>query len=98
MFETRPIRALISWTAIINGKEKSDAQSMPNPNLAPAIEYVAMADGSLSDAPVIKPGPSDFQNFFSLGGIQLILLIISRKIYKQSSLLTYTISTLSREC
>ena len=51
---------------------------MPNPNLAPAIEYVAMADGSLSEAPVIKPGPSDFQNFFSLLDTRLIL---SRRIY-----------------
>lgn len=29
-----------------------------NPNLAPAWEYVAIPDGSSSDAPVVSPGPS----------------------------------------
>src|SRR5712691_1941226 len=33
-------------------------QSMPYPNCAPTWEYVAMPLGSLSEAPVISPGPS----------------------------------------
>jgi hypothetical protein len=33
-------------------------QAIPNPNCAPACEYVAIPDGSASDAPVIIPGPN----------------------------------------
>lgn len=32
-----------------------------------------MADGSLSDAPVISPGPNDLHNFLSLFGIVYII-------------------------
>jgi hypothetical protein len=55
---TRPIRAQISWITAMSGYEKSIVHSKPNPNWAPACEYVAMPLGSSSDAPVISPGPS----------------------------------------
>ena len=34
---------------------------MPRPNLAPAGEWVAMPEGSSSEAPVISPGPKDLE-------------------------------------
>jgi hypothetical protein len=54
---TIPMRAHISWTAIIIGTVINATQSRPKPRLAPAIEYVAMPDGSSSAAPVMIPGP-----------------------------------------
>jgi hypothetical protein len=33
--------------------------SIPRPNFAPAWEYVAIPEGSSSDAPVIRPGPKN---------------------------------------
>src|ERR1700733_4185787 len=42
----------------ISGKENKVTHNMPNPNLAPACEYVAIPLGSSSDAPVMRPGPS----------------------------------------
>src|ERR1039457_2958512 len=40
----------------------SAVQSSLVPSCAPATEYVAMPDGSSSAAPVITPGPSDFNS------------------------------------
>src|SRR5919197_4295931 len=55
---TRPILAHISCTAVIIGYRTNTNQAIPNPNCAPACEYVAIPDGSASDAPVIIPGPN----------------------------------------
>src|ERR1700689_2561534 len=52
------VRSQISWTAAINGNVNSATHSIPKPNLAPVWAYVAMPDGSSSEAPVISPGPS----------------------------------------
>ena len=41
----------------------SAVQSMAVPICAPAMEYVAMPEGSSSAAPVINPGPSSEKNF-----------------------------------
>ncbi|KKT15669.1 MAG: hypothetical protein UV97_C0003G0001, partial [Candidatus Yanofskybacteria bacterium GW2011_GWF2_43_596] len=65
IFETLPMRPLISCMAIMKGKVKSDAQSIEYPYFAPAIVYVAMADGSSSEAPVINPAPNNSQTRFS---------------------------------
>ena len=48
----------MSWTAAIKGKVATAVQSMPYPSEAPATEYVVIPLGSLSDAPVTRPGPS----------------------------------------
>ena len=55
---TRPTLAHISWIAVIIGYRNNTNQAIPNPNCAPACEYVAIPDGSASDAPVIIPGPN----------------------------------------
>src|SRR5919197_2507602 len=55
---TRPILAHISWTTVIIGYKANTNQAIPKPNCAPACEYVAIPDGSASDAPVIIPGPN----------------------------------------
>ena len=47
-------RILGSWTGTVHKKE--------NPNFAPALAYVPIADGSSSAAPVIKPSPTDRKN------------------------------------
>src|SRR5450755_2047906 len=59
---TIPIRAHIICTAAINGHVRSAVQRSLVPSCAPATEYVAMPDGSSSAAPVITPGPSDFNS------------------------------------
>src|SRR5919204_678915 len=63
---TIPMRAHIAWTATIRGQHATDVQSSVVPSWAPAIEYVAIPDGSSSAAPVTMPGPSDFQSPRSL--------------------------------
>jgi hypothetical protein len=55
---TIPIRAHIICTAAISGQVSNAVHNMPVPSLAPAIEYVAIPEGSSSAAPVIRPGPS----------------------------------------
>src|SRR5207253_2395090 len=45
------------------GQVMSEVHKRLVPNCAPAIEYVAMPDGSSSAAPVISPGPRLPQNF-----------------------------------
>ena len=47
----------------------SAAQSRLRPYWAPAWEYVAMPDGSSSEAPVISPGPSAAHSPFP-GGLR----------------------------
>ena len=54
---TNPIRAHISCMLIINGVVNSAVHNNDIPATAPACEYVAIPDGSSSDAPVIIPGP-----------------------------------------
>src|SRR6202167_5996845 len=56
------MRAHIIGTAAISGHVRSAVQRSLVPSCAPAIEYVAMPDGSSSAAPVITPGPSDFNS------------------------------------
>ena len=46
-------------TVIIGNRYKA-IHNIPRPNFAPAWEYVAMPEGSSSEAPVINPGPNDF--------------------------------------
>src|SRR5580700_3376209 len=59
---TLPMRAHIICTAAINGHVRRAVHSSLVPSCAPAMEYVAMPDGSSSAAPVIIPGPSDFSS------------------------------------
>src|SRR5579863_2454114 len=59
---TLPMRAHIICTAAINGHVSSAVHSNLVPSCAPAMEYVAMPDGSSSAAPVMMPGPSDFSS------------------------------------
>src|ERR1700687_5234831 len=59
---TIPIRAHIICPAAISGHVRSAVQRSLVPSCAPATEYVAMPDGSSSAAPVIMPGPSDFNS------------------------------------
>jgi hypothetical protein len=54
------MRAHIICTAAINGHVSSAVQSSLVPSCAPATEYVAIPEGSSSAAPVITPGPIDF--------------------------------------
>jgi hypothetical protein len=42
------------------------SHNIPRPNPAPACEYVAIPDGSSSDAPVIRPGPKNLRAFLNL--------------------------------
>ena len=87
--ELMPIRTAISCTAIISGKVKGIVQSIELPVLAPAIEYVAIPDGSSSEAPVTKPGPNRCQNFFSfLKTLDIDIIIIGFKVNTQLALLT----------
>jgi hypothetical protein len=58
---TMPMRAHMICTAAISGQVSRAVQRRPSPNCAPAIEYVAMPDGSSSAAPVTTPGPSASQ-------------------------------------
>src|SRR5712692_4389070 len=51
------MRAHIICTAAISGQVRNAVHSRLVPNCAPAIEYVAMPDGSSSAAPVMRPGP-----------------------------------------
>lgn len=55
------VRSQISWTAAMSGNVKNATHSMANPNLAPVCAYVAVPEGSSSDAPVTRPGPRDFR-------------------------------------
>ena len=59
---TLPMRAHIICTAAISGHVSSAVQRSLVPSCAPAMEYVAMPDGSSSAAPVMIPGPSDFSS------------------------------------
>ena len=59
---TLPMRAHIICTAAISGHVSSAVHSSLVPSCAPAMEYVAMPDGSSSAAPVMIPGPSDFSS------------------------------------
>src|SRR5690348_14654918 len=52
--------------AAINGSVKMAVHSVANPSEAPAMAYVAMPDGSSSEAPVIKPGPKTLINLRNL--------------------------------
>ena len=71
---TKPIRAHISCTAPISGKERRESQIRPKPLDAPICEYVAMPEGSSSAAPVVSPGPNVFQySFASLTGSSLAI-------------------------
>ncbi|HEY7227507.1 MAG TPA: hypothetical protein VH481_05215 [Nitrososphaeraceae archaeon] len=45
---------------VIIGNRYRAIHNIPRPNFAPACEYVAIPDGSSSEAPVINPGPNDF--------------------------------------
>src|SRR5438309_866478 len=58
----RPIRAEISWMEHISGSVRHVVHNSPSPNCAPTCEYVAIPDGSSSDAPVINPGPTRHNN------------------------------------
>src|SRR5436853_7930640 len=62
---TIPIRAQVSCTATIKGKVNNAVQRVAKPNPAPATAYVAIPEGSWSDAPVINPGPSNFKKRFT---------------------------------
>ena len=55
---TIPMRAHIIWIKAISGQVSSAVQSSASPCCAPAIEHVAMPDGSSSAAPAMIPGPS----------------------------------------
>ena len=52
------VRSHVSWTAAISGNVKRLVHNSPKRNCAPACAYVAIPDGSSSDAPVTNPGPS----------------------------------------
>lgn len=52
-----PTRAVVNKTNPISGHMNSGAQRTDVPNCAPAMEYVAMPDGSLSAVPAVNPGP-----------------------------------------
>ena len=54
---TIPIRAHMNCTQPMNGQVRNAVHNWAVPNCAPAIEYVAIPDGSSSAAPVIRPGP-----------------------------------------
>src|SRR5689334_22436545 len=45
-----------------NGRVTTAIHNSPYPNCAPACEYVAIPDGSLSEPPVTNPGPKDLKN------------------------------------
>lgn len=54
---TIPILAQAIWTAAMRGQGRNAVHSSEVPSWAPAIEYVAMPEGSSSAAPVMTPGP-----------------------------------------
>lgn len=54
---TSPMRAHISCTTAIRGNVSAASHNSWKPYCAPVCEYVAMPDGSSSDAPVVRPGP-----------------------------------------
>src|SRR5262249_33027332 len=56
---TIPMRAQVIWTTAMRGQVTPMVQSRDVPRAAPALEQVAMPEGSSSAAPVISPGPSD---------------------------------------
>src|SRR5437879_3130204 len=56
-----PTLAQINWTAAISGKVTRAIHSVAYPRAAPAMAYVPIPEGSSSEAPVIRPGPSDFR-------------------------------------
>jgi hypothetical protein len=49
-------------TAAISGHVRSAVQRSLVPSCAPATDYVAIPEGSSSAAPVITPGPRDFNS------------------------------------
>jgi len=55
---TMPMRAHMNCTQAMNGQVMNAVHSIAVPICAPAMELVAMPDGSSSAAPVINPGPS----------------------------------------
>src|SRR3954447_4046815 len=55
---TRPIFAERHTTTYIIGRRTGAIQRKPNPNFAPALAYVPIADGSSSAAPVMMPVPT----------------------------------------
>src|ERR1017187_5223062 len=55
---TMPIRAHIICTAAMSGQVRRAVQRRLVPSCAPAMEYVAIPEGSSSAAPVMSPGPS----------------------------------------
>jgi hypothetical protein len=57
----------ISWTAAISGKVIKAVQMKTRPNRAPACEYVAIPEGSSSDAPVTNPGPMALKYWRQIG-------------------------------
>src|SRR5436190_6538599 len=72
------MRAHIICTAAMSGHVISDVQRSPVPSCAPAMEYVAIPEGSSSAAPVISPGPRESRNRamrFCLRGRSLISML-----------------------
>lgn len=59
---TMPICAHMNWTQPMNGQVMKAVHSCAVPSCAPAIEYVAIPDGSSSAAPAINPGPNKEKN------------------------------------
>src|SRR5664280_1561429 len=53
------------WTAVCIGSIASVVQSVVKPYWAPACAYVPIPEGSSSDAPVMRPGPSALPSRFS---------------------------------
>jgi hypothetical protein len=49
----------------MRGHVKTAVHKSEVPNWAPAMEYVAIPEGSSSAAPVITPGPRDLKNFMN---------------------------------
>ena len=70
------MRAHISCAIAMSGNVTGASQRKRNPCWAPACEYVAMPDGSSSEAPVVSPGPSVFQ--YSSAFRNGVLLMIAR--------------------
>ena len=70
-----PILPHISWMATIAGHKNTASQASLYPYWAPAMEYVAIPDGSSSAAPVTNPGPIFlkilwfFRAFLDFGGV-----------------------------
>src|SRR3954447_16361095 len=50
-------------TVTIMGNSSGAVHRKEGPNLAPALAYVPIAEGSSSDAPVISPSPSERRTF-----------------------------------